>query len=351
MRKARSGMTLVEIMVALVIFMGISTVVYYVIKDANYRRALGMSRTQAQTEGEKIYKALQDDLTKAVAGTFASLNEERPKFGITLPEGIATVSYTYEPPKLVRRSTAQNHQREMVLSTNLEKFSLTRSMGTPGQVLVEIVTRVKMDGMLDSQAQRFTQNQVITMRADASSQFDSHWVDTGRFVEETAAKGTVIAGVQEDLEREIENIAVGAGAIAAASAEQVQEKLQEIIGKIGEISTNLDQINQNIADVPPRKLVGREGHLFAGLSAGSRVKSAYCSMNKASDLNMATFEHIARDGDCSGLSDEFRSFYNGKQRMFESGKKLIDLLKGPPFKKTSAQIEALVGSTNYRRFF
>ncbi|NLI78065.1 MAG: prepilin-type N-terminal cleavage/methylation domain-containing protein [Candidatus Riflebacteria bacterium] len=352
--RTRAGVTLIEILVALFILTGVSGAIYFLVRDAGYRRGLALSRTQAQADAVKIFKALQEDLTRARAGTYAVLDVAAPEFGITLPEGPATVAYRYEPPRLVRTSTAPNQMRELTLSENLERFALTKSLGHPGQILVEIVTCVKMDGMTDAQAQRFTQNQVITMRADASQQFDSHWVDTGQFAAESAAQGSVIAGVAADTQADVENISVSSE-FAAASAQQIEEKIQEIVGKLREIAGNLDEINRNIADVPPRKLIYDPGRgsiedFQQQVIAGQEVKAAYVNMNTRSSLRWDRFPAIAHNRGRRDVSGEFQSFYNGKARMFDSGKKLIDLLQGEPFKKTAGQIEGLVGSSVYRRF-
>jgi prepilin-type N-terminal cleavage/methylation domain-containing protein len=342
----KQGVTLIEMMVAFVIFCGLSATVYYLMKDAAAKRALAHSRTIARQEAERILTTLQRDLSQAQAGVFGTLNTTQPEFGITLPEGIATVSYLFDPPRFIRRTTAPGHQAELVLSDHLNHFSLEKQVNE-GQVLAEVEIKVRLETMLENQAVKFHQTQIITMRADASSRFDAHWVDGGGVALAQTGQSQVLAGIGGDFSDPGEEILGNMAEVANRTEAELAAKTQEIVGKVRQIIEHLNGIDDSISQMPANRLVYNDSNSSAGLPsilmAGANLKSTFRTIRNARDLNWGQFQGIAVSHGCTSPSGEFQQFYNGKERMFNSGKRLLDILRAPPFNKTGGQLGQLVG--------
>jgi len=344
----KRAVTLVEVMIALCIFAGLSATVYYLMREASVKRARADARTKAQQETGRILSAMQQDFSQARMGTFDHFNVSAPKFGVSLPNEEATVTYLITPPKLVRKSTASRHQAEMILSDHLESLEIEKQAIASGQILVKVKLNVPVSGLPVSQAHHHEQNQLITMRADASKSFDKNWVDSGDFTVAAANTTAVAAGAGGDVNAgPSEGIQGAGGAIADMSAEKLEEKFVEIAGKIRELAQKLDDLDQSLADIPNSRLA--RGSYPENHFKGGYLKSAFTSVKTASQWKDLSYYQSLGISTCR-VSDSFTSFYEGKKNIFDNGKNLVNLLKSPPFNKSNAAIAAIAGSANLSRF-
>jgi len=347
----RGGFTLVEFVVAFGIFSILSVGVYFMLSDAGLKRSRVEAGTLAQKEMNLILSHLQQDLSQARDGTFATLNLAWPRFGITLPDQFATVTYLIQPPRLVRQTTATGHQAQMTLSEHVQSLTLTRP-GNPGQILVAVDLAVPVPGQPANQAQRLKQTKLITLRADNSQVFAKNWVDSGGMVtaQETTDTKAQNADAEANSVPDAPNIDVGA--LAAQGQAAIEEKFQEICAKLRELCDNLDTIDTSVSNLPNQRLIyNPETDILKEHPAGGVVKGMFMAVDSWSQWRPWNDYHaVAQQYGNEGLSSNFQGFFDSKRTIFENGRNLIDSLKQPPFNKTVAEIRSAVGASFYDRF-
>ena len=328
------GLTLIEILVVMVIFTILSGGIYYLLKEMNVKRAIGEARMTAQREAGKILSQMQKDFAGAKQGTFNALdvNNISFKMGVGKVGQEATVSYEYKKPYLTRKL---NNTMQWIMAQNLDQLNVSKQVAT-GQLLLEVKTKVAIDGLTIDRAQSHEQNMVVVMRAASSIENDPHWRDVGDSAGVFTTSGSLINGAGQDWEHlfenaqnqlgELVNNPVGVDLAAGVPKPDIGAKLAESYNKI---LTQLDALNQQIISCGEAGIM--ETHWYDVNPTKSReneiareMRLALYNQNTRSTMNFDPIRALALNGGCgSRVKETLPSMYNGKVSLMNAGYNLL----------------------------
>ncbi|HNV72556.1 MAG TPA: hypothetical protein PKO06_22795, partial [Candidatus Ozemobacteraceae bacterium] len=330
MRRTRA-MTLTEVLVALFIFIGFAGGVYYLIKEVNVKRAIGMARSMATNEAGKVLSVMQQDFAAAKLGSFKNLDEIKPSFkvGVGKVGQEMTVTYEYKKPTLTRTIGPW----QWTIAKNLDEFKVSKQLAT-GQVLIEVKSKVAIDGLAENRAQIHEQNQMVIMRADNSAMNDPHWRDVGDATGLVSMKGDLIAGIETDMEDFVGNAidelgelggTVNVGALAGASTAELAQKLssqwQQILGQ-------LDSIDQRIQNTAPEGILKFPEDVWEKIyynednmkSCANAMKTCLVNQKTLSSMSMDPIRNIASGyGYNNRVRETVQGLFDAKKSVFQAG--------------------------------
>ncbi|MBF0546178.1 MAG: hypothetical protein HQM08_17170 [Candidatus Riflebacteria bacterium] len=163
----RIGITLVETLIAIVIFLIVCGGVFYLLRGAQSTQELSTARATASKEAEISVRQLERDIVSAKKGTFSysttSIQLKKP-----VGNNIISVNYSFSPPNLEREENGQsailtNHLKELKISEGTTAGSVTAT----GTYILELTTLVLAKGSGSPQEHKQTILVVIKEESDA----------------------------------------------------------------------------------------------------------------------------------------------------------------------------------------
>lgn len=306
----RRGLTLIEVLVAVVILAVVSLVVYLLLREEAHQRAQALSRTAAKNEAVKILALLESDLQQARLGSFRSLDtgfsirihaDPAAAKEATRKEQTGTdtenleLEYHYRPPTLVRIQET----RQWLVSSHLPSFRVEagrneKTGALTGQVVVNLETAFALDGLPVGEAQTYAQEQIINMREDSARNDNPHWRDFASVANfgDVGARADLLRGLQENANLVVKPISLG------ADLDRIKKEAADLEGKSN------DEI---------RKLWKEVEAAEKGLQDGKKtVNDQLSGLNdtiRDSDLNVfVDFSQVSKARPNAGLESEARQF-------------------------------------------
>jgi len=184
----KNGVSLIEIMVAVVVFSWLVVAIYNVISRANHARALASAKALAKEQAEIVLRQMQRDIGSSVTIFDTATKKYKMTFEILgntckmkiPPEGTGNtpidVEYTYNAAAktVTRKVTGGSAAGTRVLSNKVEdlKMSIANASGT---ILIELKTGALPDG---STAMQFhDQKEVVAIQSFIAANSDPRWKD------------------------------------------------------------------------------------------------------------------------------------------------------------------------------
>ncbi|MBI3037887.1 prepilin-type N-terminal cleavage/methylation domain-containing protein [bacterium] len=325
LNKKFSGITLVEIMVAFFIFSLVAAGLYKIMKYFAHQRTVIEARAISQKEVNLILTVMQKDLSQAKFNTFQNADGTNISIKVNhlRSDGnteAKTLRYSYNPPRLSRSFNGQAWK----IGEHVEKLVLAKT--ATGQVLIEVKSKVKLDSMLPSEAQTYTQNQVVTLREDMASVNDPHWRNVGDVEGVFDLHGDLMGGVSEDMEAIVQDLHSDLDSLAADARAGIAAKIEEVKQKMGEnllkIKRHLNNLDRQIMDMSWRAVIDPNMWEYGYIGvASSKMKEKLSGMKSARELN---WDQVRSCSYGMKIKESFYSLYNAKKELFKAGKDIID---------------------------
>ncbi|MBI3037886.1 hypothetical protein HYY75_02385 [bacterium] len=276
-----------------------------------------------------ILSILQNDLSQAKLNSFqnpdgSNISIEVNHRGNNGKVVTKKLKYIFNPPRLTRAF----NDKAWIIAQNLEKLVVSKT--ATGQVLIEAKAKVKLEGMLPSETQTFSQNQVVTLREDMASLNDPHWRGVGEIEGVFDSHDDLMNGVKEDMTAIVQDMHGSLDSmladVKAATAEKIEEMRSKMAGNLVKIKTHLDQLDEQILSMNWRAVVPP---YWYGLNVwpptvAKGLRKTLANMKTAHDLDW----EVVKSASCGlEIKDSFQSLYKAKKDLFDAGKDIIDAAK------------------------
>lgn len=338
----RRGFTLVEVMVAIVVFSLAAGGMYAFLRHGNLQSARAYTRQGMVSQATLVLKAMQDDFRMAAS---ASLKFDEAKGEVTLQQhrngdNLALISYKWEKPRLVRKVVFQGSTSLRVLSTAMDAFSVETkprpsiaeddNPNTPEQVSIRLSLKTMIPGI--PQALVHDQHVMATMREVTSAKNDPHWRDVGDMKGVFNTYGNLLNSIGDDakllvedigktlqddldkLEDNVEDALNKPKANLEETKRQLKNALNDIANADVDLTTAIKDCETNMKDLPEEILerkVSKAGTWFASKEkALNRVQNTFAGMKTLEQMDYGKLEKAAGSFD---LKDTFKSIFDSKK--------------------------------------
>ncbi|MFZ2955768.1 MAG: prepilin-type N-terminal cleavage/methylation domain-containing protein [Candidatus Ozemobacteraceae bacterium] len=358
------GFTMVEMMVALIIFAMISLAMYNVLSAGNRAGMKAYTRQDMTQDANNLVKLMQIDFAVAAS---ASLNIKSDASEIKLEEHhkdkMQKVTYIWNKPKLYRKVEESGVPSSLhILSNNLSTFSIEKKPRPSGpggdtgdttaeQVLIKIGLVARVPG--STQEIVHEQHAMATMREVTSLKYDPNWRDVGNLKGCFNSYGNLLQSIGEDCKALVEDVSKTVDDAIKNAEDQVKDALNkpkenleatknQLKGALKEIAQGkidvgqgLKDIEENLRNLPSnifeRKL-SKPGTWFASKDdALKRVQNTFNTMKNPGEMDYKKLEDAA---DPFKLNEAFKGMFDSKRdslvqniKLGEQEKKVGDLIK------------------------
>jgi hypothetical protein len=335
--KPRTGVTLVEILIAFLIMTFVCGILYSIMTEANHKRAFTESRALAQREALKIVNLIQSDVSQAKLGT-VQVADDGSRMTMKVPVAAKeekTLSYAIDPPYINRTLDGKKWRVTQVL----DSLAISQVPEATGQYVLDVKTRVALEGLRPDQAQTHAQSQMIICREDMASTRDPYWRDVGHIGKFFNTQGSLLAGLKEDANLVVQNFETTVKEIEKmakdATVGQLEKAKTGLLDSMKNVKSQLKDIDKQLLDMDPEAIfnMGESalGRMWGGATGKTKrlkrkaneIKQALAKMQKNSDMNWQAVKNIA-GGDAGALRDTARQMFDGKKELFNAGKQVVD---------------------------
>lgn len=345
--RRKSGFTLVEMIIAVLIFSLISGGLYGFLTHARKQSARADIRMALTTQSNTILQVVQEDLKFTASASIAiDQNAGQVRFeqhvGKDL-EDVAKVSYLWQKPKLFRKAVYKGKTTLKMMSKCVDLFQLERKPrpsiaeddfdAQPEQVKVSLGLSLWVPGFKDPMTHE--QHVMATMRELSSRKYDPHWRDVGNMKGAFSTYGNLLSSLGEDAKLLVEDITSTIDDIVAkiendikdamnkpkANLEDAKNQLRNALSEITQARLDVDS---SLADMDiqigelPSKIFNRDSlsNLFASKDdAMKRVRDAYRNMK---ELGQMDYGKLKKAADPFDLDSCFEEFFNNKVKALEN---------------------------------
>ncbi|MBI3038923.1 type II secretion system protein [bacterium] len=343
----RVAFTLVEIIIAILIFSLVSVGMYSFIRTANKQSTKAYSRQDLVNQANSLLKLMQDDFRTTASASLNILeNGGEVKLQQHLGNKLATIVYNWQKPKLWRKVTYDNQTTLHVFSNNLESFSVEKKLrpsgpggnkeidNTPEQVVIRLGLTVPVPGSPAPLSHE--QHAMATMREVSSLKYDPHWRDVGNMQGAFNAYGNLLKSIGEDanllvedvtksIEKTVKDAEKAANdalnqpkANLEATKVQLNNALKEIEkGKL-DVDSALKNLEENMKNLPEdifeRKFSSPSTWLASKEDALKRVQNTFAAMKTPDQMDFKKLENAA---DPFHLDSSFADFVKSKKESVE----------------------------------
>ncbi|MBF0545859.1 MAG: prepilin-type N-terminal cleavage/methylation domain-containing protein [Candidatus Riflebacteria bacterium] len=327
------GITLVEVLVAFFILTLISGGIFFLLREASLKNSISEARSIAKQEAGKILSVMQHDFAQAKLGSIKV--DEPGKIGLDIDSGgrVEKIVYSWHSPKFYRTLAG----KEWLMSEHLENFLLTRQ--ATGQYIVELETKVRIDGLTNDSAQSHSQNQMIVSREDSTSLIDPNWRDVGDVNGIMSTHGDLMGGIRDDMNMVSQNFTNELKKIkddaASATVDQIMEKTEQIrstlFKNIENINSKIENLDGQIANMAEEGIINITHKLFERTGrkkeCAAKMRQILVGAKKSTDLKWDQIEAVANDyGYGSEVQSSFKSIFQAKKDLFGAGSEVIKTL-------------------------
>ena len=323
MRARRTGFSLTEVLVVLVILTIVAGGVYRLVTDARLKTARVEARSAAAEDAARILAQMTQDLSQAALGTLRLQGSgDQRTLTLDLPPPArqarpVAVTWRYQKPVLTRSTAGRDHE----VSRHLEgweigKVVLPGGAIATGQYLLEV--RVTWPVAGQNEPETHEQKQIITARVEAAEASDPFWVkagDTSGVVDgyRTALRNLLGSVVQTS--EAIGSRVWGNVTDAVAAINQSIASIRTIKDMLRELNVNLDLMLQG----ETFELLTDRNHPLGLLSATNFLTELKNCV--PADLRNMTFESFCRRYNIvSGvLSNSARDLFEKKLELVKAG--------------------------------
>ncbi|MFZ5949624.1 MAG: type II secretion system protein [Candidatus Rifleibacteriota bacterium] len=338
----RSGVTLVEMMVATFILSLISVPLYYVLKQAQHRAALAACKDYVKQESNKVLKIVEHDLSQARRESFKQPSDD--VFEIKVPKQGSdkdlSLRYLFIKPDLKRIYDG----KQWLVSNNVDEFVISTTPDAPGRLVVSLKTKANFDGVKEEDAPVLSQEKLVVMREDAAFEKDEHWRDVGDVNKFFASQGSLMGGIKEDAGKLVQDFtsewSAAAGDIQNMTIGQLKKVKDDLFNGLKDVEDSINSLDKDILDLDPKAMfdVGCDGKLSDSQKDRAKaVKNALANMKNKGDMS---WQKVVNSGGGGFFSSKMKTgaikeFYNAKAQLFNSGQEVVKQIDS--FKKLSSE--------------
>ncbi|HOY66489.1 MAG TPA: prepilin-type N-terminal cleavage/methylation domain-containing protein [Candidatus Ozemobacteraceae bacterium] len=340
--RMRIGFTLVEVMVATVVFALAAGGMYAFLRHGNLQSTRAYTRQAMVTQANIVLKAMQDDFRMAAS---ASLKFDESKGEVSLQQHrggdkLAQITYKWEKPRLLRKVVFDKSTSLRVLSTAMDAFSVetkprpsiseTDYADTPEQVAIRLKLKAEIPGL--PEALEHEQHAMATMREVSSVKNDPHWRDVGDMKGAFNTYGNLLNSIGEDskllvedisktlksdldrLEENVEEALNKPKANLEETKRQLRNALTEIAQADLDLNSAIKDCEQNMKDLPDdilERKVGKIGTWTA--NKGKTIDRIQRTFSEMKTVEQMDYNKLKKAAGSFELKDTFKSIFDSKK--------------------------------------